>query len=305
MMPLLGSTTALSVYTVSAPSAITPEKLAQYAFRSIDELPEERGWGWVNIEDMFDTEWRVSPAEMGGYMCFSLRVDTRKVSSAVLKKHLSDALREEEGKAAAEGRKVPRGRKKELKEILLAKLQSQTEPVPSSIDVIVDMDSGQILVSSVSTAQIELFEEYFAASFGLKPERFLIDAADGQKLLASIHESGLSPSFDGHAWQLEQASQASLMHPETGATVNTKDEPEAVSRALAAGLVFTRLQCRLFRQDDESLEWTFTLGAEGVITGLKTPKVERPDDDSADGALLEKIYLLEQAVGVLKELTRP
>lgn len=303
-MPILSTSTALAVYTIDNPAAVTSGKLSQFAFRSIDDLPEDRGWGWVCIEDMFDTEWRTAPPEKGEFICFSLRIDTRKVPSGVLRKHLAEAMQEEEAKAQAEGRKVARSRKKELKEAFMAKLQRQAEPVPAAFDVAVDMTTGLVLVSSVSAAQLELFEQHVATSFGLKPERWLLDPAEGQKLLATIYEHGLSPTVDGHAFALTQADQATLIQPESGASVTAKDEPETISKALQNGLVFSKLKLRLTRQDDESLEWTLTLSSDGSISGLKTPKVEKQDNDDIDAVLLEKLYLLEQAVGVIRDVVR-
>lgn len=307
-MPLLSSTTALAVYTVAGASDVTSGKLAQFAFRSIDDLPEERGWGWVCIEDMFDTEWRTAPPEKGEFMCFSLRVDTRKVASGVLRKHLAEAMATEEAKVQTEGRKVSSSRKKELKEVFMSKLLRQAEPVPAAFDVAVNMSTGLILVSSVSTAQLELFEQHFATSFGVKPERWLLDSAEGQKLLATVYEHGLSPTVDGHTFDLSQAGQATLIQLESGASVTAKDEPETISKALQTGLVFSRLKLHLARQDDESLEWTLILGSDGAITGLKTPKVEKPDGDdggnASDAVLLEKLYLLGLAVDVIREIAK-
>lgn len=107
--------TALTVFAVDAPEKITVDKLKQYAFTPIDQLPEARGSGGTSFDDMFDTRWERSVPEKGGYLAFALRVDTRKVPAAVLKKHLAEALWDEEDKARSEGRKVSRGRKKELK----------------------------------------------------------------------------------------------------------------------------------------------------------------------------------------------
>ena len=86
------------------PASLWPQigdKLRQYSFKDIDNLPEERSWGWVNIDDMLDSEWITSPPEKGGYITFSLRLDTRRVSPAVLKKHTMLALREEEARNRA------------------------------------------------------------------------------------------------------------------------------------------------------------------------------------------------------------
>lgn len=54
----------------------------------------------------------------------------------------------------------------------------------------------------------------------------------------------------------------------------------------------------------EELAFQFTLKAEDFTLGsLKTPKVEKPEeDDDPDAMLLEKIYLMEVCLGLLDSL---
>ncbi|MEG2005632.1 MAG: recombination-associated protein RdgC, partial [Bilophila sp.] len=253
MPGFLSSTTALTVYKIDNPAGVTADKLKQFAFQSIDDIPEPKGWGWVNIDDMFDTEWHLSVPEKGHYMCFSLRIDTRKVSSAVLKKHMAEALSDEEAKAAAEGNKVTRKRKKELKELYTAKLMKQAEPVPAALDVAVDMESGQVLVSSVSAAQLALFEQHFRASFPQELEHIVMEPEQGQRLLVAAYEHGLTPPVGEYTFSLQQGGEASLVQSDSGATVTVKDEPDTIDKARQTGLTFSRLKLRLTRQDDDSL----------------------------------------------------
>ena len=67
-----------------------PDKLRQFAFRDIDDIPEERSWGWTSFEDMLDIDWRSAPPEKGAYLAFALRLDTRRIPGGVLKKHTLD-----------------------------------------------------------------------------------------------------------------------------------------------------------------------------------------------------------------------
>ena len=85
--------------------AAIPDKLKQFAFQDIDDIPQERSFGWVNFDDMLDTTWRLSPPEKADYITFSLRLDTRRIPPAVLKKHTRIAVQEEE--AAARNASVP------------------------------------------------------------------------------------------------------------------------------------------------------------------------------------------------------
>lgn len=93
-----------------------PDKLRQFAFRDIDDLPEMQAYGWVCFEDMLDSEWRTAPPHKGAYLLFSLRLDTRRIPAAVIKKHLTLALKAEKEKMQEQGKKfISRERKKELK----------------------------------------------------------------------------------------------------------------------------------------------------------------------------------------------
>lgn len=298
MPGFMSSSIALTVYTVADVSAVTAEKLRQFHFQPIDDLPEPRGWGWTNIDDMFDAQWDTSVPQKGGFLCFGLRVDARRVSGGVIRKHLAESLREEEALAAQKGIKVPRSRRKELKELLTARLLSRAEPVPSSTEVALDTSTGLMYVASATSSALELFEEFFESSFGTRPERRDVDPAEGHKLLRAIYEHGLTVTFEGHDYVLSEGGRASLVHPESGATVSAKDEPDTIAQSLESGLQFARLKVCMARKDEADLEWECMLGSDGGLSGLKTPRVE-PDADEPDAAWLEKFYLLHIVVGVL------
>ena len=149
-----------------------PAKLKQFAFRDIDNIPEERSWGWVNFDDILDTEWLVSGPEKAAYLTFSLRLDTRRISPAVLRIHTLKALREEERKNKEEGKTfVSRTRKKELKESVRARLMQRALPVPAEFNVIWDTLQSTVILASTHGKVIELFCEHFTASFELDLEQ--------------------------------------------------------------------------------------------------------------------------------------
>ena len=108
------------VITEDVPASLWGEildRLRQFAFRDIDETSEERSWGWVTFEDMLDAEWRDVPPQKGAFMAFALRLDTRRIPPAVLKKHVALALRVEEARNREQGKKyISRERKKEVRE---------------------------------------------------------------------------------------------------------------------------------------------------------------------------------------------
>ena len=160
--------------TDPVPAGLWPvigDKLRQYAFKDIDDLPEERAWGWVNFDDMLDSEWRTSPPEKGGYITFALRLDTRRVPPAVLRKHLALAMREEEARVREQGKKyVSRERKKELKEQVLFRLMQRSLPIPAEFAVVWNMENNMIYFASTQDKMLELFQNHFTLSFDLHLE---------------------------------------------------------------------------------------------------------------------------------------
>ena len=96
-MTLIKSSIPLTVYRAESPllANITGDAIRRFAFRSIDNVPEEKACGFVNCDDMFDTEWINSIPEKGHYMAFGFRVDVRRIAPAILKKHVAAKVREE------------------------------------------------------------------------------------------------------------------------------------------------------------------------------------------------------------------
>jgi hypothetical protein len=150
-----------------------PALLKRYAFQDIDALPgEERSFGWTSFEDMLDTEWTMAPPEKGAYVLFALRLETRRVPPAVLKKHHAIALREEKRRMTAQGKQfISRERKKELREEVQQRLMRHFLPIPSLFDVIWATDAGLVYFASTQRKMLDMFEEYFVKSFELPLEQ--------------------------------------------------------------------------------------------------------------------------------------
>ena len=149
-----------------------PDKLRQFAFRDIDDLPEMQAAGWTCFEDMLDTEWRTAPPQKGDYFTFSLRLDTRRIPPAIIKKQLSLALKAEREKMQAQGKKfISRERKKDLKEQVLLRLRQRFLPTPAEFNVIWATDRNEVWFASTQGKMIDLFMELFITSFGLHLEQ--------------------------------------------------------------------------------------------------------------------------------------
>lgn len=311
-MGLMAKNCALTVFKVENSTAVTPEKLKQYAFQPIDDLPgEETARGWVNFDDMLDQGWATSVPEKGNFMVFGFRIDTRRVPGPILKKEYNLALQDEQEKGQAEGKKfVSRERKKELKALVKAKLMAKTPPSPAVVDAALDMTSGQLLVSSTSSKQLEMFAEHFKNSFGQELQELtyggLEERADALKeglamesFLQEIYGHSQEIVWSEHTFTVSEAGELTLQK-ESGETVASKNEPGSVAAGLEAGLYIRKLKVAI--TDEATMEWGAVIDQDFRLH-LQTPAVEKTADDP-DAALLEKLYLIQLAVGAVHELFR-
>lgn len=148
-----------------------PEKLNQFKFIDIDETAEERSFGWTNMDDMLDMEWIQSPPEKANYFTFALRLDTRRVQPAVLKKHFTIALNKELAQAKEQGKNfVSRDRKREIKEQVTLRLRARSLPIPAVFDVVWDPASNRIYIDTTNAKAKALFEDHFTQTFDLHLE---------------------------------------------------------------------------------------------------------------------------------------
>lgn len=175
-MAILSTSLGLTRYRVveAIPDSLwreSPKRLKDNAFRDIDATTDERSWGWCNIDNMLDMEWAESPPEKGHYLCFSLRLDTRRIPPAVFKKHCMIALSGELEQAKAEGKAfISKDRRREIREMVMLRLRARSLPVPAVFDAIWNMQTGRILFASTNAKAKTLFEDHFNLSFGLTLE---------------------------------------------------------------------------------------------------------------------------------------
>lgn len=148
-----------------------PEKLQQFSFMDIDATADERSFGWTNIDDMLDMNWTQSPPEKAEYFAFSIRLDTRRIPPAVLKKHYTIALNKELEVNKEQGKNfVSRDRKRELKEQVTLRLRARTLPIPAVFDAVWNPSTNRIYLATTNAKVRALFEDYFATTFDLHLE---------------------------------------------------------------------------------------------------------------------------------------
>lgn len=149
-----------------------PQRLARFAFRDIEDIPEMQAYGWVSYEDMLDSNWETAPPYKGAYAVFSLRLDTRRIPASVIKKHVTLAIKAEKAKLAENNQKfISKERKKELREQVILKLRERFLPVPAEFNTLWNLQSGEVWFASIQGKMIELFMEHFLNTFELHLEQ--------------------------------------------------------------------------------------------------------------------------------------
>ncbi|WP_291320748.1 recombination-associated protein RdgC [Desulfonatronospira sp.] len=175
-MGILSSSVSLTRYRIveKVPDELVnelPQRLKSNAFREIDQTSDERSFGWVCFDDFLDNKWHTSSPHKGHYLAFALRLDTRRIPPAVMKKHLRLALEEARREQEPRGRKiVTRDQKAEIKDRVKQTLMGKTLPVPAVFDVVWDVSRHMIYLGSISPKVRQLFEDQFTQSFDLSLE---------------------------------------------------------------------------------------------------------------------------------------
>lgn len=169
-----------------------PQLLKNGAFLDIDDTTEDQADGWVSFDDYLDTTWKAGPPQIGAYIAFSLRVDTRRIPAGVVRKHLVLALKREKAENEKNGKKfISRERRKELKEQVQLSLRRRFLPVPGEFNVIWNTANNEIWFASTQTKMLELFVQRFLATFKLHIEQ-LTPSALALSMLGDAAEADIS-----------------------------------------------------------------------------------------------------------------
>jgi len=148
-----------------------PDRLKKFAFVDIDNTADERSFGWAAFEDYLDTEWRAAPPEKGHYLAFALRLDTRRVSPAVLKKHMRLAIDDEKEKMKDTGKAfLSKDRKKEIAERVKLSLMARALPIPAVFEIVWNTLDHVIWLCTTNGKMQQLFEDLFTMTFELHLE---------------------------------------------------------------------------------------------------------------------------------------
>ncbi len=175
-MGILSSSLSLTRYRIAGDIADDywseiPDRLKKFKFKDIDQSADERSFGWTSFDDMLDTAWSLGTPHKAHYLVFALRLDTRRIPPAVMKKHFRMALDKAKIELGEKGQKfLSRDQKREIKENVALKLFARTLPIPAVFDVVWDTSDNVVYLGSTSPKIKELFLDLFTNTFELHPE---------------------------------------------------------------------------------------------------------------------------------------
>ena len=141
------------------------DRIVSFAFRDIDDTIDEYSVGWVSVLDMFDSQFEYGSYMAGDYITLTLRIDERKVSSAILKKFVmkeEDRVRREK-----ELPRLSRSMKAQIKERIRTELIRKAIPIPSTYELCWNLSESTLLFFSTNKKAQAILEDYFKESFGL------------------------------------------------------------------------------------------------------------------------------------------
>ncbi len=175
-MGFLSTSIAYTRYRImdDIPDSLWPDivnRLRSKAFLEIENTSQERGFGWVCFDEMLDSEWSTAMPQKGEFLAFALRLDTRRVPTAVLNKHFKLAQHEKLKQIKEQGGQfLTKTQKKELRDQVRAKLLAYTMPVPAVFDVAWDTGDNLVYLASTRDKVRELFTDLFLQTFELNLE---------------------------------------------------------------------------------------------------------------------------------------
>ena len=317
-MPITQGTFALTMFQADPTvlKNITFDDLKRCSIRPL-QGPDEKAVGFAPLTDPyadFDTGWKSHP-DIGEYTAFCLRIDTKRIPGAVMKKQFRDALEKEKAIIREQGKQfVSRERKKELKEQIKIRLLAKTEPVPAAYEVVMSR-SGTVFLGSNSNTVIDIFQKCFADYFKcdlrelqsqISEEHSLLDLQDSiMQFLTSLVREGIETK-DAGIYATGSITVANDNTVLTGVSKSDGDIQELLT-AISDGMRVAQTGIRIDTRDTAICTLTITPALR--FAGVKLPPTEKPQDDGDtdhgfDAIFLERMFLLEKYTGIILEAFR-
>ncbi len=171
-MGLISGSCSLTRYIVEDPVPENyletfPSLIDRYSFRGFDDSSEaERATGWVNIMDMFDGSFFNMQYLKEPYLAMTWRIDVRTVPNKALKQYSLEA--EKKVMEMEELDFLPKGKRKEIKEMTRAGLLKRAIPNSKIYDMVWNLEKGYVLFGGASRKLCDEFSSFFHKCFNLR-----------------------------------------------------------------------------------------------------------------------------------------
>lgn len=311
-MDILKNSVAVSrYYFLNEPTnhALNSSNFRQRAFHPIDETSVERGAGFVQVEDYERPLTEILTLKQFTFL--RVRIDTRPIPAAVLKRRYEQALQRERKKIEEQGQKyIPRHRKQEIKEQVKMRLLPKIEPVPKTVSIV--LTPGELWAFTTSQSELEAIEkilfpllDVMMVPANLYTARHLLELkswaihpdslgviSEGQTLtqlfLTHLYKQGELQNDHG---ELSVVRNVRLVSEEDQMSLQGKDISDWPEIDLGLQRGKQICQAGLELNINEGL-FTFQLKSDWGFSTLKTPGLT--DKEDIEASFLEKVYLLQK-----------
>mgnify|MGYP000894756334 CR=1 FL=1 len=166
-MGIFKGTATVSRYKVDGPPPpdfleFVDRRIRANCFVPIDDATEQMRTGWCSAHDFLDTRFAYASYALDPFIVLGLRVDTRKLPTAVVRRELSLEIRRAN---EDQGRVLSRHDREELKEKIALDLLRRIPPTTHVYEVVWDTAKGEVLIGTDSRTARDLCADHFKRSF--------------------------------------------------------------------------------------------------------------------------------------------
>lgn len=294
------------------------------SYRETQKSTQEKQMGWVSLTDVLDADFEQANYVLADYLVFCLRIDRKLISPKLFKLKL---LEEERRYLAESGKnRINKQTAAGIKEKVSLELMERNDAVPSFYDVCWALQQNIIFFSSLADKVADDFVDLFKKTFLLNLRRLLPqenlplaksnESVEGISLIGrefltwlwfkSEERNGRIALNNGKEVELHFLKRIVLEAGEgeysqgvicSGIHAELKEGKEAIrqgKKVKEAGIKLT------YNQN----EWEFMFKADTFdFQSLKLPLIDTPEaSEDLSGNLLERIYLIENAVKIMDNL---
>ena len=299
------------------------ERIKRYAFQNVWRTTDEKAAGWTDLENCLDTDFPYASYAQGRYMLFSLRMDRKSIAPSLLRIRIMEAERKQ--RAESGQKKLYREQREAIRESVRLDLLSKTLPVPAFYEICWSVPDNILTFCSLSDKVAGDLQELFRESFSLSLAPCAPWDVTAAPLPAGIDPLAVGREFLTWLWFKSEERNGRIRLPGGDESelffirrlVLEAGEGEYAETIVCQGLHADlkegkealrqgkKISAARLRMAHDKAEWEFTFKADRFhFQSMKLPPVAEGEGDEADreGQILERLYLIEKAAGMMDQL---